>query len=98
MKAGIKIYEYFGFLHSKAIIVDDDQCLIGSNNLDYRSLVINFETAISVISKSFNNEMKKIFLDDQKNSRLISIPYLRKKYNLAQRIYNGIINIIRPLL
>lgn len=98
MKAGIKIYEYYGFLHSKAVIIDDDQCLIGSNNLDYRSLVINFETSISIISKSFNKQMKEIFLKDQKNSKEINIHYLHRKYNLKQKMYNNIINIIRPLL
>lgn len=98
MKAGIKIYEYYGFMHSKAVIVDDDQCLIGSNNLDYRSLVINFETAISIVSKNFNHQMKEIFLKDQKNSRLISLHYLHSKFNLRQKMYNSIINIIKPLL
>lgn len=98
MKADIKIYEYYGFLHSKAIIIDDDQCLIGSNNLDYRSLVINFETAISVVSSSFNKKMKDIFLNDQKNSRLISHEYLSKKLTIKEKLYNCFINIIAPLI
>lgn len=98
MNADIRIYEYFGFLHSKAIIIDDDQCLIGTNNLDYRSLVINFETSISILSKDFNKKMKEIFLNDQKNSRLISLNYLHNKMDLKHRIFTYFINIIHPLL
>ncbi|MDE7075565.1 MAG: hypothetical protein K2O21_02930, partial [Malacoplasma sp.] len=96
MNADIRIYEYFGFLHSKAIIIDDDQCLIGTNNLDYRSLVINFETSISILSKDFNKKMKEIFLNDQKNSRLISLNYLHNKMDLKHRIFTHFINIIHP--
>lgn len=98
MKANIRIYEYYGFLHSKAVIIDDDQCIIGTNNLDYRSLVINFETSVSVISEDFNKKMKDIFLEDQKNSRLISIYYLHEKFNMREKIFNSFLNIIHPLL
>ena len=98
IKANIRIYEYYGFLHSKAVIIDDDQSLIGTNNLDYRSLVINFETSISVISEEFNKKMKTIFLEDQKNSRLISLYYLNEQFNMRQKIFNSFISIIHPLL
>ena len=98
MNAKVKIFEYYGFLHSKAIIIDDDQVLIGTNNMDFRSLIINFETSISVISPTFNKKMKKIFLADQKTSKIITKEYLEEKLKLKTRIFIGFIRVIQPLL
>ena len=45
-RAGVKIYEYTpGFIHSKMMIADDLYAVIGSINLDYRSLYLHFECA-----------------------------------------------------
>lgn len=47
LSAGVKIYEYTpGFLHSKQMIVDDDMAVVGTINLDYRSLVHHYENAV----------------------------------------------------
>ena len=45
MTAGVKIYEYEpGFIHAKSYLADDAYAMIGTINLDYRSLVHHFET------------------------------------------------------
>lgn len=98
LNANVKIYEYHGFLHSKAIIIDDDQTIIGTNNMDFRSLIINFETSISIVSNSFNADMKKVFLEDMKVSKFITTDYLENKMKLKTRLFIAIINIIHPLL
>ncbi|MBQ7840643.1 MAG: cardiolipin synthase [Lachnospiraceae bacterium] len=47
MAAGVKIYEYVpGFLHAKSYLVDDEYAMIGTINLDYRSLVHHFENGV----------------------------------------------------
>lgn len=44
VEAGVNIFEYRpGLLHSKTIVVDRSLCLIGSANMDRRSLDLNFE-------------------------------------------------------
>ena len=44
LSAGVKIYEYTpGFVHSKIVVSDDDFCMIGSTNMDFRSLYLNYE-------------------------------------------------------
>ena len=46
LDAGVRIYEYTpGFIHSKQILVDDEIALVGTVNLDYRSLAHHFECA-----------------------------------------------------
>ena len=47
MDAGVKIYEYGPrMLHTKALLVDDTTCLVGSANFDHRSFRLNFEVSI----------------------------------------------------
>ncbi len=47
MKAGVKIYEYTpGFIHSKSMLCDGESAVVGTINLDYRSLYHHFENAV----------------------------------------------------
>ncbi len=66
--AGVKIYEYTpGFLHAKEFISDDIKAVVGTINLDFRSLYEHFEcgtfiyknSVIGDIEKDFNETLKK---------------------------------------
>ncbi|MEJ6890800.1 phospholipase D-like domain-containing protein, partial [Bradyrhizobium diazoefficiens] len=47
LSAGVRIYEYSpGFIHSKQMLVDEDFAVVGTINLDYRSLVHHYENAV----------------------------------------------------
>jgi len=47
MEAGVKVYIYpGGFIHSKTFVCDDTLAIVGSINLDYRSLFLHFEDAV----------------------------------------------------
>lgn len=44
--AGVKIYEYTpGFVHAKVCVSDDEKAVVGTINMDYRSLYHHFECA-----------------------------------------------------
>ena len=46
LESGIKIYEYTpGFVHAKVFVCDDAEAVVGTINLDYRSLYHHFECA-----------------------------------------------------
>ncbi len=49
------------FIHTKAILIDDEYSLIGSANLDPRSLRLNFELVVEVFNKPFAREMADYF-------------------------------------
>ncbi len=49
------------FAHSKCLMVDDDYSLVGSSNLDPRSLRLNFELGIEVFDSSLNHELCQRF-------------------------------------
>lgn len=65
LSAGIRIFERRPpFIHSKAMVIDDKLSIIGSANLDPRSLVLNYETNLQVESESFAQDLKEIVLSD----------------------------------
>lgn len=49
------------FVHTKAILIDDNYSLIGSANLDPRSLRLNFELGVEIFSEQFNAELSSYF-------------------------------------
>ena len=57
----VKIYKYTnGFVHSKVFLSDDIRAVVGTINMDYRSLYLHFENGIYMENV---NEIKKIFED-----------------------------------
>lgn len=47
IKGGVKINEYTpGFIHSKSFLCDDEVGVVGTINLDYRSLMHHYENAV----------------------------------------------------
>ena len=46
LRAGVQIYEYTpGFIHAKMFTSDDEKAVVGTINLDFRSLYLHFECA-----------------------------------------------------
>lgn len=97
MSAGVKIYEYEpGFIHAKSYLVDDELAMIGTINLDYRSLVHHFENGvwmyktgcIKAIKADIDETLEKSILIDKKDL----------KTNLLQRMFRAIVRIFAPLL
>jgi len=47
LDSGVKISEWLpGFVHAKVFVVDDSEAVVGTINLDYRSLYHHFENAV----------------------------------------------------
>lgn len=57
---GVKIFEYAGgLLHSKTLVVDQSVSLIGSANMDRRSLELNFENNILLYSTNVSQQIRQ---------------------------------------
>ncbi|MGL4357801.1 MAG: phospholipase D-like domain-containing protein [Cetobacterium sp.] len=98
LNSNIKIYEYNGFIHTKAIIIDDDVAILGSNNLDMRSLFINFETAIIVKSEKINAHLVNSFLQDINNSNFFAKDDLNEFYTPKEKFKRYFINVFYGVL
>ncbi len=55
---GVRVIEYLGpVLHAKTMVVDDNVAIIGSNNFDNLSVLMNRETAVVVFDDAVANEL-----------------------------------------
>lgn len=98
LDAGIKIYRYLpGFIHAKSMIVDNMHALVGTVNLDYRSLYLNFENSVYICNCSEINEMSKDFQQSVNESLLIT-KQKYKKINIFTKIIGKILKIFTPLM
>lgn len=65
LKAGVKIYERQGaVLHAKTAVIDGQWSVVGSANLDWRSVVFNNEIDAVVLGRHFGAEMEAQFTRD----------------------------------
>lgn len=94
IESGVKIYEYTpGFIHAKSIVVDDDFAVIGTINLDYRSLYLHFECAVWMYKTRSVLEIKDDFIDTLKKCKIINldeyknIPWYKKFILLILRVF-----------
>ena len=79
LEAGIEVYFYEGFLHSKIIIIDGKMSSVGSVNMDVRSFSINFEITAFIYDDQMAKQLIKQFEFDQQNCRLLDFEYERNK-------------------
>ena len=98
LRAGIKVYFYEkGMLHSKAVIIDDDFCTVGSTNFDFRSFEHNFEANMLIYSTEFNARMKALFMRELHDIRRITSaewnrrPFLEKALESVMRLLSPIL-------
>jgi cardiolipin synthase len=69
---GVQFYRYTkGFMHQKAMIIDDSVSAIGTANFDNRSFRLNFEITAIVVDREFNEEVEQMFVDDFNNSSIM---------------------------
>ncbi|MCW5196508.1 cardiolipin synthase [Buchnera aphidicola (Pemphigus obesinymphae)] len=72
LDAGVKIYLFEkGLLHSKSILVDQQLSLIGTANLDMRSLWLNFEITLVIDNSQFGKDLASIQYEYISHSRLL---------------------------
>ncbi len=58
LSAGVIIYEFYGgLLHTKSVVIDQKFCLVGTVNLDMRSLWLNFEVTLAVDDEEFTQQL-----------------------------------------
>ncbi len=95
---GVKLYEYApGFIHSKSFVSDDTKAVVGTINLDYRSLFLHFECATFMYKTKCVHDIKRDFLDTLNQSNQITEEYI-KKLSPIKKVFNGFLRIFGPLL
>lgn len=96
LEAGVKIYEYTpGFLHAKACVCDDKLAVIGTVNLDYRSLFLHFECSTIFYKTALISDLKRDFEETQRKCFQRTLENENK--HLIHRIVNSVLRLFAPL-
>jgi cardiolipin synthase A/B len=85
LRSGIKIYLYPAptVLHAKHLSVDEDVAVIGSSNLDIRSLSLHMELSVLVYGRSFVEAMRAVEDDYRAKSSQVQLDqWLRRPHRL----------------
>jgi len=85
------------FIHTKAILVDDLYSLIGSANMDPRSLRLNFELGVEVFSREFASQLADYIEKNLANAHRVNDTLLGKE-PLPIRIRNAVSWLFSPYL
>ena len=97
IEAGVSIYEYTpGFIHEKTVVSDDKYALIGTINLDYRSLVHHFEDAVLIYGSETVITAKNEYLKTVSVSERCALG--RSKLTFKELVIRNLIRIFAPLL
>ena len=97
LKAGVRIYEYTpGFLHAKSYVCDDRVAVVGTINMDYRSLFLHFECGALLLDAPVIADIKQDAISTMAESREIFQKDC-KKYSMPSLI-DLILRIFSPLL
>jgi cardiolipin synthase len=85
------------FAHSKCLLVDQEYALVGSSNLDPRSLRLNFELGIEVFDRRLNTELSAHFGKVAAGCAEYSLDRLRAR-SIPVRLRDGAAALFSPYL
>ncbi|MGV2643027.1 cardiolipin synthase, partial [Clostridium perfringens] len=98
IESGVKIYEYTpGFIHSKTFVSDDEIGIVGTINMDYRSLYLHFECGVWLYKTKSVGQIKDDFLKTLEKCQRITLEDCAK-VKVPTRILRSIIRVFAPLM
>ena len=95
---GINIYKYTkGFVHSKMLVIDNSKAIIGTSNLDFRSLYLHFENNVYLYNsesiKEINKSINKTIIESE-----LQTPKMLEKRSIIKRIIQAILKGFASIL
>lgn len=97
IRGGVAIYQYTnGFMHSKTFVSDDLVATVGTTNLDYRSLYLNFECGVWLHGSSAVMDIKSDFLETLNHCHEIDEEHC--KCSGLRAMWQEMLRIFAPLM
>ena len=97
-EAGVKIYEYTpGFVHAKVFVSDDTKAVVGTINLDYRSLYHHFECATYMYKTDCIAEIEEDFQETLRKCRTVTTASIKKE-KIFYKVVGSLAKMISPLM
>lgn len=97
LRAGVRIFEYTkSMLHAKTILVDD-WGLVGSSNLNHRSLLHDLEADVVLADEAACNSLKEQFEIDCSHAREVTLSSWRQRAWI-ERLFGRLLLTLRRFL
>ena len=97
MKAGVEIYEYTpGFVHAKVYLADGETAMVGTINMDHRSLVHNFENGVWMHRCDCIETIQADFADTLAKCNPIDEKHLN--WHFLRRFIRSVAKVFAPLM
>lgn len=94
---GVTIYQYTpGFVHSKCFVVDDRVAVVGTVNMDYRSLIQHFENACLFVDHPVVKEVRADFERTFPQCKVVKLK--KRRLNMLYDLYLAMLRVIAPML
>lgn len=97
IKSGVRIYEYTpGFIHAKSYVSDDAAGVVGTINMDFRSLYLHFECAVLFYKSKAVMQLKEDSVKTIAQSREITKKDCQKGF--FSEMLDSLLRFLAPLL
>ena len=97
ISAGVRIFQYTpGFTHAKSFVSDDEVAVVGTINMDFRSLYLHYECGILLIKTESIRQIKDDYSDTI--NKCIEITSEDLKQSFFWHLFDAIIRVFSPLM
>jgi cardiolipin synthase A/B len=80
LRAGVRIFEFEpAMMHAKTVVIDSAWSIVGSANMDERSMELNEENVLGIADQAFARSVEEGLLSDYGRSREIKLEEWRKR-------------------
>lgn len=98
LEAGVRVFHYKnGFLHSKAMVIDDFISIVGSTNMDERSFAQNFEANAFIYDLKTAIKLKELFLKDTESCEELKLETWTNRKR-RQKLKESFARLFSPLM
>ncbi|NMB14218.1 MAG: cardiolipin synthase [Gallicola sp.] len=92
--AGVQIYEYTpGFIHAKNLVIDDEFAVVGTINMDFRSMYLHFECGVWMYESPAVKDIYDDFINTLEVSRettkedIDNIPFFKGMFISVMQLF-----------
>jgi cardiolipin synthase A/B len=94
LEAGVRIFEYqAAMMHAKTVVIDSVWSIVGSANMDERSMEINEENVLGIADPDFAESIERGLSEDYDRSREIVLEEWKKR-SLFKRAFERVATIL----
>lgn len=98
IEAGVRIFEYTpGFVHAKVFTSDDEKAVVGTINLDFRSLYLHFECAAYMYKNEVIRDVERDFRNTLKQCQQVTLEECRN-YPWYNKFAGRVLRLFAPLM